>query len=309
MPPVFCIEEVVALNPEWNQMATVAQAYRLGTRYLEGRQVESPRFISELLLRTALGWDRTGLFTRFHEPLPFEAAQRFITWLKQRAEGIPVQYLIGEQEFFGRSFRVEPSVLIPRPETEILVETVLREADRIWKGKAVTAVDMGTGSGAIAVTLATERPDWEVVAVDRSPAALKVARQNGAKNGSGDRIRWMQGDWLEPLLKRDLRVDVVVSNPPYIPAGEIPHLDVEVRDHEPRMALDGGPDGLDPYRILVRGIPAVLKNPGLVVFEVGEDQSETVGEMLEESLAGAQVFFVSDLAGRPRVVAARTGMG
>ncbi|GGA45952.1 release factor glutamine methyltransferase [Kroppenstedtia guangzhouensis] len=294
------------MNSEWNQMVTVAQAYRLGTRFLEGYRVESPRFISELLLRVALGWDRTELFTRFHEPLPSEAAHRFITWLKKRAEGIPVQYLTGEQEFFGRSFRVEPSVLIPRPETEILVETVLREADNIWKGRSVTAADMGTGSGAIAVTLALERPDWGIVAVDRSPEALNVARQNGVKNGSGDRIRWLQGDWLDPLRKRDIRVDVLVSNPPYIPVGEIPHLDAEVREHEPRIALDGGRDGLDPYRILVRGIPAVLKNPGLVVFEVGENQSEIVGNMLEESLAGAQVSFVSDLAGRPRVVVART---
>ncbi len=293
------------LNPESNQMETVAQAYHLGIRYLEEHQVESPRFISELLLRTVLGWDRTRLFTRFHDPLPLEAAQRFAAWLKQRREGTPVQYLLGEQEFFGRSFQVNPSVLIPRPETEILVETVLREADRIWQGKPVTAVDLGTGSGAIAVTLAAERPDWDVIAVDRSPTALKVAQHNGEKNGTTDHIRWMQGDWLDPLRKLHIQVDLVVSNPPYIPAGEIPHLDAEVRNHEPWMALDGGPDGLAPYRIIVKGIPAVLKNPGLVVFEVGEDQSEAVGKMLAKTFAGAQIFFASDLAGRPRVVAAR----
>lgn len=295
------------MGPDWGQMETVEQAYRLGARYLEQQGVESPNFISELLLRAVLEWDRTGLFIRFREPLLPESARRFALWLKQKAEGVPVQYLIGEQEFFGRSFLVESSVLIPRPETEGLVEAVLQEADRIWGGKPVTAVDVGTGSGAIAVTLAAERSHWEIYAVDRSPEALRVAQENGVRNGTGDRIHWLRGDWLGPLLEREIQVDVVVSNPPYIPTGTIPRLDVEVKDHEPRMALDGGKDGMDPYRSLVRETPKVLKTPGLVAFEVGVGQQDTVGNVLKQGLRGARVDCLPDLAGRPRVLLAQVG--
>lgn len=295
------------MDPDWNRMETVEQAYRQGVRYLEQQGVESPHFISELLLREVLGWDRTRLFTRFCEPLASESARRFALWLKQKAEGVPVQYLTGEQEFFGRPFRVGSSVLIPRPETEGLVETVLQKADQIWGGKPVSAVDVGTGSGAVAVTLAAERPRWEIYAVDRSREALQVARENGKRNGTGP-IQWWQGDWLGPLLERGIQVDLVVSNPPYIPTGAISHLDPEVKDHEPRMALDGGEDGIDPYRILMRQIPRVLKMPGFVAFEVGVGQQDTVKSLLLQGLERAQVTCLPDLAGRPRVVVAQVGV-
>ncbi|PTX62498.1 release factor glutamine methyltransferase [Melghirimyces profundicolus] len=285
---------------------TIEEAYRGGSRYLQNRGVDTPRFVSELLLRNALGCDRTRLFMRFGEPMPPEAARKFSHWLELRSAGFPVQYLLGEQEFYGRSFHVNPAVLIPRPETETLVETVLRESRRFGEKTPLTAVDVGTGSGAIAVTLAAEKPLWRICAVDRSADALGVARKNGVQHGVDDRVQWMQGDWLEPISKCGLRADLVVSNPPYIPSGVIDGLDAEVREHEPRMALDGGIDGLDPFRHLIRQLPDVLNLPGLIALEVGDGQSGEVAAMLRK-LPESDVFIVPDLAGRPRVVGARIG--
>ncbi|SDC52550.1 release factor glutamine methyltransferase [Melghirimyces thermohalophilus] len=287
---------------------TIETAYRIGTAYLKKRGVESPAFVSELLLRSALNWDRTRLFTHFAQPLDEDAAVCFARWLSRRAKGIPVQYLLGEQEFYGRTFQVGPEVLIPRPETEVLVETVLREADRIWPKDSVTAADLGTGSGAIAVTLAAERPSWQLVAMDRSQGALTTARKNGKRHRVNDRIQWLVGDWLQPLIAAGLKVDIAISNPPYIPSDVIEGLDVEVKENEPRLALDGGPDGLAPYRVIIRQLASLINRPGLIAFEVGEAQSEDVERMLVHQWAGADVFTLPDLAGRPRVVTARIGI-
>ena len=171
----------------------------------------------------------------------------------------------------------------------------------------LSVCDVGTGSGALAVTLAAERPRWVVFATDISSAALAVARENARRNGVEERIRFLRGKWLEPLRQGGDRVDVVVSNPPYIPSKEIAALKREVRDFEPRLALDGGEDGLDAYRRIIEQIPDVLRLPGLVAFEVGMGQSRHVAGMLESMPLSVSVSIVPDLAGIERVVLGRIG--
>jgi release factor glutamine methyltransferase len=283
--------------------SNVKEAYRWAAERLRERG-EPAWFESELLLRSALGWDRTRFFTRMDESVPAEAADRFQTWVMRAAAGEPLQYLIGELSFFGRPFRVDPSVLIPRPETEILVERVLAEADRMFGHLPVRVVDIGTGSGAIAVTLACERPHWEVWAVDLSSEALATAQANAERHGVENRIVWRQGDLLAPLATSGKRVQVVVSNPPYIPRDVIPTLDKRVRDFEPVLALDGGVDGLEVYRRMIGQLQDVLDHPALVALEVGAGQSDAVAAMLQQLPMDVRVDVTNDLAGIPRVVCA-----
>lgn len=282
---------------------TVGEAWRWASSFLQQYQVEDSNFEAELLLRFALGWDRTRFFTHLDESLDPSVYHRYQKWLHRRREGVPLQYLMGEQEFYGRLFQVNESVLIPRPETEILVETVLRETKE-WSDQNRQVVDVGTGSGAVAVTLAAERPSWGITAVDCSPQALQVAKGNAGNHHVEERIDWYQGSWLSPLQERDIKVDILVSNPPYIPTAVIPGLEVQVRDHEPILALDGGSDGLDPYRKILDMAPGVLKYPGLIVFEVGDEQSEAVSLWINEIWPKATVSVFPDLAGRNRVVSA-----
>lgn len=283
--------------------SNVREAYRWAAERLGGKNGPA-WFESELLLRSALDWDRTHFFTRMDETMPEEAIARFQKWVTRAVAGEPLQYLIGEQAFFGRTFHVDPSVLIPRPETEILVEQVLREADRIWGRRPIRVVDVGTGSGAIAVTLACERPDWEVWAIDLSHEALATAQANAERHGVKNRIVWRQGDLLAPLATTKTCVQVVVSNPPYIPRDVIPTLEKQVRDYEPVLALDGGPDGLSAYRRIIGQLSGVLDDPALVALEVGMGQSDVVATMLQQLPMDVHVDVTSDLAGIPRVVCA-----
>ncbi|MBO2531376.1 release factor glutamine methyltransferase [Planifilum fulgidum] len=292
---------------ETKPLKTVGEAYRWAFSFLQKRGCDQALFEAELLLRHLLGRDRTRFFAGMEDPFPEDRLPTFRKWLNRRAAGEPVQYILREQEFYGRPFKVTPAVLIPRPETEILAENVMREADRIGGGRPLSVCDVGTGSGALAVTLAAERPRWVVFATDISSAALAVARENARRNGVEERIRFLRGKWLEPLRQGGDRVDVVVSNPPYIPSKEIAALKREVRDFEPRLALDGGEDGLDAYRRIIEQIPDVLRLPGLVAFEVGMGQSRHVAGMLESMPLSVSVSIVPDLAGIERVVLGRIG--
>jgi release factor glutamine methyltransferase len=215
----------------------------------------------------------------------------------------PLQYIFGDQEFYGRLFHVNPSVLIPRPETEELVETVLSEAKARFGDEPITVVDVGTGSGAIAVTLALERPFWNIVATDLSHAALAVARANARRHGVEERIVWLHGSFLEPVSGAGISFDVLVSNPPYIPSDEVPGLEAQVSRHEPHLALDGGVDGLSPYRAMAEQLSRLPRRRRLLCFEIGADQGKAVPRILRERLELEHVRVISDLAGRDRVVA------
>jgi release factor glutamine methyltransferase len=301
-----------------------------------------PRANAERLLMHLLRLERAALLRDWRDPFPPELWGEWTGLTARKAAGEPVQYLTGEQWFYGLPFAVTPAVLIPRPETELLVEAVLEAADRLWpeaarsggaaaggdgSGAAASAaapelpvptvVDVGTGSGAIAVTLAAQRPRWRICASDLSPDALAVARTNAARHGAAERIAFVQGDLLGPFLRpqregdvEPLRIDILVSNPPYIPAGDIAGLQPEVRDHEPRLALDGGDDGLEPYRRMIAQLPQLGAAPRIVAFELGIGQAEEVERMLREYGAWDDIRTVIDYAGIPRhVIATRTNEG
>ncbi|QAY68569.1 HemK family protein methyltransferase [Paenibacillus protaetiae] len=346
--------------------------------FLEGQLVEEPRANAELLLMHVLGMDRAALLRDYREPFPPERAAEWERLIRRKAAGEPVQYITGEQWFYGRPFRVTPAVLIPRPETELLVEAVLEAAAALWPpqpsapsaaslppaglagadaGEAahraatdappaalpgtdgaagpahaapsgvvhaigadfaaadgrVTVLDVGAGSGAISVSLAAERTDWRVCASDLSPDALQAAQANAAVHGAERRMAFVEGDLLAPFISgggsgsgvlSDMAVDVLVSNPPYIPAGDLPGLQREVRDYEPRLALDGGQDGLDPYRRMVQQLPLLKQMPRIVAFELGIRQAQHVAGLLEAMGCWSQIRIIPDYAGIDRHVMA-----
>jgi release factor glutamine methyltransferase len=281
-------------------------AHRLlerGASELGEAGVAEARFEAELLLRHALGCSREALFARFHEPPAAEAVGHYFQLLERRRGRVPIQHILGTQEFYGLSFRVTPSVLIPRPETEGVVEEALAELSR-RPSRAPRIADIGCGSGCIAIAIARERPEARFLAVDASPAALAVARENAAALGVAERITFLHGDLLEPLVERGDKLDLLVSNPPYVVDAEIRDLAPEVKEHEPRMALAGGADGLAAITRLLEGVGAVLEPEGAVVMEIGKDQDQKVAERV--LAAGLDLLRIaSDLAGIPRVVVAR----
>lgn len=288
--------------------------------WLESHAVEEPRSNAELLLMHVLGLDRAALLFGWNELFPSEKEEEWKSLVQRKAQGEPIQYMIGEQWFHGRPFAVSPAVLIPRPETELLVEAVLEAADRLWPSAAghdapaPTVVDVGTGSGAIAVTLAAQRPRWRVCASDLSPDALEVARTNAIRHHTADRMAFVQGDLLAPFLRGreqqehvGLRIDVLVSNPPYIPAADLQGLQREVRDYEPRLALDGGADGLDPYRIMLEQLRSLEQIPAIVAFELGIGQPRVIAQMMREMGEWDDIRTITDYGGIERhIIAVRS---
>lgn len=285
-----------------NGKRTVLEALQWASSFLKRRD-NAP----ELLLMHYLKVERHEFLLRLNEPLPDRVWYCFQHDLKRyKEEHVPVQYLIGQEQFYGRPFLVNSSVLIPRPETEELVLLVLNKInEHFQQATSVHACDVGTGSGAIAITLALEAPRLHVVATDISEAALAVAKRNAEKLSA--RVSFCQGDLLTPLIARGKRVDIVVSNPPYIETETVAELAPNVRDYEPVLALDGGHDGLEYYRRIIEGLPAVLAEQALVAFEVGVGQAETVARLLKETLAQAVVTIHTDMNQKERIVLAEMG--
>jgi release factor glutamine methyltransferase len=258
-----------------------------------------PRRDAELLLEHVLGCDATALLTHPERILSTPESEQFDRLVERRLASEPMQYLTVEQEFFGLRFEVSPAVLIPRPETEHLVEAVL---ERFEREEAVHIVDVGTGSGAIAVALAHALPFAEITATDVSAAALVVAKSNAARNGFADRIRFFEGDLLEPVAGE--RFDIAVSNPPYVPESDRDTLNVEVRDYEPSQALFAGEDGLAIYRRLIPAAFGALVPGGFVALEIGYRQQKGVQALLAEA-GFSGIESTNDLQKIPRVVVAR----
>jgi release factor glutamine methyltransferase len=287
-------------------MGSALSAHRLlerGASELREAGVPEARFEAELLLRHALGFSRETLFARLHEPAAAEAAGHYFHLLERRRGRVPIQHILGTQEFYGLSFRVTPSVLIPRPETEGVVDEALAELSTRAESEPRVA-DVGCGSGCIAIAIARECPEAALLAIDASPAALAVASENASAHGVDERITFLHGDLLEPLVGRREKLDLVVSNPPYVVDAEIEELAPEVKEHEPRIALAGGADGLATITRLLEGVGAVLEPGGAVVMEIGKGQDPQVAERIRS--AGLDlVRIVPDLAGIPRVVVAR----
>lgn len=254
-----------------------------------------------ILLAHVLSLPRAALLAHPETPLSAPLSARFAALVTRRAAGEPVAYLTGRRAFYDRDFLVTPDVLIPRPETEHLIEAALSWAQqRAKRGAGLRVADIGTGSGAIAVTLAVYLPDARLHAIDRSPAALEVARQNAGRAGVAGRITFHQGDLLRPLLDAGERVDLIAANLPYIPSADLDALDVA--RHEPRLALDGGPDGLDAIRRLLAQMPDALAAPGLALLEIGAGQGAAVRALAERALPGAAIAVLADYAGHDRLL-------
>jgi release factor glutamine methyltransferase len=269
--------------------------------FLAARGVEKARLDAEVLLADVLGFDRVGLFAARRPGLDDRERRAFDALLARRARREPLQHVRGVQEFFSREFLVDRRVLVPRPETEILVEVAL---DLARPFRDATVLDLGCGSGVVAITIALELPCAAIFASDVSSDAVEVARENARRLNLADRIELGCGDLLAAVRGR--RFDLVVSNPPYVPRVELERLAPEVRDYEPRIALDGGEDGLDFYRRLAPAVGDVLAEEGMVVMEIGHQQSNGAAEIF--AAAGFRVVRTErDLAGIERVLVVRRG--
>jgi len=254
---------------------------------------------AESLLLHVLGENKAWLLAHLDDELPKDQSARFAQIIERRYRGEPIQYILGEAEFFGLPFRVTPSVLIPRPETEHLVEKAIELAARF---PAPRIADVGAGSGCIAIALAHHLPDARITAIDLAAPAVAIARQNTDRNGVPSQIRFLHGDLLAPVAQEQL--DIVVSNPPYVPLTDRDTLAVEVRDHEPALALFAGPDGLDIYRRLIPQAFACLVSGGFIALEIGYGQSEAIAGLLAAS-GFHQIEFIPDLQSIPRVACAQ----
>jgi release factor glutamine methyltransferase len=266
--------------------------------FLRKKNVESPRLEAQILLAHALGWKKIDLYVRHEEEPAEDRRTAFRDMIRKRAEGMPVAYLVGHREFYSLSFDVTPAVLIPRPETETLVLEALRLLKPL---DAPRVLDLGTGSGCIAISIVRQHKAARVTAIDASAAALAVATGNASKHAVADRVAFLEGDLFAPVAGQTF--DVIVSNPPYIAHAEFPALGPGVRDFEPRAALDGGPDGLAFYRRIAAEAPPYLNPGGTILLEVGATQAAAVRDLLAAHLHPGPTF--NDPAGRPRVVTAK----
>ncbi len=261
---------------------TVLEVIQKSTEFLAKKGVESPRLQTELLLAHILKMPRMKLYLNFERVLLENETSQLREFVKRRGNREPLQHIVGTTSFCGLEIAVNKNVLIPRPETELL-------AERAWKflndfhsknSQSPIALDFGTGSGCLAISLAVKSPTGEIHALDISESALNLARENAGKNAVADKIKLYLGDGFS-ALPEDLKFDLIVSNPPYISSSEIETLDPEVRDFDPKLALDGGEDGLNFYRMLAEKMAKFLKPNGCIMMEFGEGQAPAIREIFE----------------------------
>lgn len=279
---------------------TMLEAIQKSTDFLAKKGVESPRLQSELLLAHVLKTERLKLYLDFARVLQEQQADALRELVQRRGKREPLQHILGTACFCGVEVAVNGSVLIPRPETELLAEEGWKHLNSL--GRPATFLDFGTGSGCIAIALCHFAPQAEGCALEKSPAALEIARGNAARNKVENRVSFLQSDGFASLDPA-LRFDLIISNPPYIPEAEIPTLQEEVRNYDPHAALDGGRDGLDFYRLLASQAQAHLVPAGKLLAEFGDGQEQSIPTLFESN--GWQIDAIhKDLNGRPRFIAA-----
>ena len=278
---------------------TIGRILKWTEQYFGGKGVESPRLDAEVLLSHVLKKERIYLYVHFDQPMEAAELAAYKELIKQRVNHVPVAYLLGQKEFMGLTFKVTPATLIPRPDTEILVQAAV---ERLRGREQCSFADIGTGSGAICLSVLSFVPRSRAATVDISPEARAVAEENAENLGLSERIEFFTGDLLEPV--KDRKFTAILSNPPYIPEKDIEGLQEEVRCQEPYGALSGGQDGLDFYRRLCQEAPALLEEGGFMAFEVGMGQARAVAELAEENPLITRSEILKDLAGIERVVIA-----
>jgi release factor glutamine methyltransferase len=282
---------------------TIIEEINRATTQLSAAGISTARLDAEVLLRQVLDRDRAWVLAHGKDTFDARHQIMFEQLVNRRGKREPLQHITGRQEFWGLEFLVSPDVLIPRPETELLIESTLKEASG---SASLLIIDLCTGSGCIAVSLAKALPDSRIIATDKSEKALAVARANARTHKVSERIRFLQGDLFEPLTELDIRgkVDIMASNPPYVPEGLLCILQPEVRDHEPEMALVSGPEGTEIHQKIIDAASQYLKHGGALIMEMGIGQAETVRAMVRLSGAYQSVEVLKDLAGIDRVIVA-----
>jgi release factor glutamine methyltransferase len=285
-------------------MVTLIDAINTAAAELTAVGISDARLDAEVLLRHALGRDRAWLLAHIRDDVGQDQRAVFDQLVRRRTKREPLQHIIGTQEFWGLAFHVTPDVLIPRPETELIIESSLA----LIKDRSAPQriIDLCTGSGCIVVSLAKELSRAQLFATDASSDALIIARQNAREHGVADRIRFFEGDLLEPLDELDIRgkVDIIVSNPPYVSAGELSTLQAEVRDFEPEIALIAGPTGTEMHQRIISDATAYLNRHGALIMEMGAGQAEMLARMIRANGQYEQHSILKDLAGIERVIVA-----
>jgi len=292
-------------------MRNTIELIRLTTSFFREKEIGSPRLDAELLLAHALGVRRIDLYLNYDRPVHDDELRSFRHLVRRRAEREPVAYITGVKEFWSLDFAVNPSVLIPRPETELLVEQTLRASESKCRepGCIISILELGTGCGAVAVALARSLAHRaSIAATDISPMALAVARSNAIRHCVSEHVRFICGNLFDPI-NPDLRFHFIISNPPYVPSAAIPYLMPEVQRYEPVQALDGGVNGLAFIRSIIREAPYRLMDGGCFFLEFGDEQQEPIRTVIKETQAFKDPVFFHDLSGRARVVSAEVKGG
>lgn len=286
---------------EW----TVLRVLQWATTYLKERGLDSPRATAEILLAHVLHTDRVQLYLNYDQPLEKTELSTFKELLRRRLRREPVAYIVGRKGFWTLEMEVTPEVLIPRPETECLVEAALKALRALPDDRRARVLEVGVGSGAIVLALAAEAPRHKYFASDLSPAALRIAQRNAEQAGVRERVVFWAADWFSALEPAGSVFDLIVANPPYVASGEIDALQPEIARYEPRLALDGGADGLRSYRAIVAETHRHLTPGGWLLLEIGCDQRQAVHQLFEQSGYYEGFDCARDYSGRERVVSMR----
>jgi release factor glutamine methyltransferase len=284
---------------------TILKLLEWATSYFKSREVESPRASAEILLAHALHVNRIDLYLRYDQPLCSSELERFKVLIKRRTQREPVAYILGTKEFWSMEFAVTPDVLIPRPETESLVEAALGTLGNDHNTAPRCILELGTGCGAIALALASRQPQHLFFASDVSEAAVRIAKQNAKRHDLDRRIHLFVGDWVLPLRKNARLFDLIISNPPYIPKGGIPELQPEISKYEPHLALNGEEDGLSCLKKIILASHRLLKPRGSLILEIGHDQKAAVRRVIERCGRYDEVIFSKDYSGMDRIARMR----
>jgi release factor glutamine methyltransferase len=285
---------------------TILKLIEWTTSYFDSHKIEGARASAEILLANALGLKRIDLYLRYDQPLSQQELATYKTLIKRRIKREPVAYIIGNKEFWSMDLDVTEDVLIPRPDTECLVEQALahlpgKNSTAVWK-----ILELGTGSGAIILSLATQHPQHRYFASDRSEKALRIAKSNAKKHHLSDTILFFAGDWFNPIKNNINDFDMILSNPPYIPNRVIAELEPEIALYEPRIALDGGKNGLDSLSLIINQASYFLKPAGFLILEMGYDQKNNVSEIANNCFKYESIRIVKDYGGHDRVAIMKT---